>query len=76
MGPQLSLFFENEKAALIQQINAEFEKVGVLIASVLCNLSLMSRLSSCGFDSELVILSFTACWRETTESNQGPVKQK
>lgn len=27
MGPQLSLFFENEKPALVQQINAEFEKV-------------------------------------------------
>ncbi|XP_075235279.1 msps cytoskeleton-associated protein 5 isoform X2 [Lycorma delicatula] len=26
MGPQLSLFFENEKPALLQQINAEFEK--------------------------------------------------
>lgn len=26
MGPQLSMFFENEKAALVQQINAEFEK--------------------------------------------------
>lgn len=28
MGPQLGLFFENEKPALLQQINAEFEKVG------------------------------------------------
>jgi len=27
MGPQLSLFFENEKPTLVQQINAEFEKV-------------------------------------------------
>lgn len=27
MGPQLGLFFENEKPALLQQINAEFEKV-------------------------------------------------
>lgn len=26
MGPQLSMFFENEKPALVQQINAEFEK--------------------------------------------------
>lgn len=26
MGPQLSLFFENEKPTLVQQINAEFEK--------------------------------------------------
>ncbi|XP_065221041.1 protein mini spindles isoform X2 [Planococcus citri] len=26
MGPQLGLFFENEKPALLQQINAEFEK--------------------------------------------------
>lgn len=26
MGPQLSLFFENEKPALVQQINSEFEK--------------------------------------------------
>ncbi|KAE8740038.1 hypothetical protein FOCC_FOCC014444 [Frankliniella occidentalis] len=26
MGPQLALFFENEKPALVQQINAEFEK--------------------------------------------------
>lgn len=33
MGPQLSLFFENEKAALIQQINAEFEKVGTMLPS-------------------------------------------
>lgn len=27
MGPQLGLFFENEKPTLVQQINAEFEKV-------------------------------------------------
>lgn len=27
MGPQLSMFFESEKTALVQQINAEFEKV-------------------------------------------------
>lgn len=27
MGPQLSLFFENEKPTLVQQIHAEFEKV-------------------------------------------------
>jgi len=27
VGPQLSLFFENEKQTLLQQINAEFEKV-------------------------------------------------
>lgn len=27
MGPQLNLFFENEKPTLVQQINAEFEKV-------------------------------------------------
>lgn len=27
MGQQLGLFFENEKPALVQQINAEFEKV-------------------------------------------------
>jgi len=26
IGPQLNLFFENEKPALLQQINAEFEK--------------------------------------------------
>lgn len=31
MGPQLSLFFENEKPTLVQQINAEFEKVLLLI---------------------------------------------
>lgn len=29
MGPQLSLFFENEKPTLVQQINAEFEKVNM-----------------------------------------------
>jgi len=27
VGPQLSLFFENEKPTLLQQIKAEFEKV-------------------------------------------------
>jgi len=27
MGPQLGLFFENEKPTLVQQINAEFEKM-------------------------------------------------
>jgi len=27
MGPQLSLFLENEKPSLVQQINAEFAKV-------------------------------------------------
>lgn len=27
MGPQLILFFENEKPSLLKQINAEFEKV-------------------------------------------------
>lgn len=27
MGPALSLFFENEKPTLVQQINAEFQKV-------------------------------------------------
>lgn len=27
MGQNLALFFENEKPALVQQINAEFEKV-------------------------------------------------
>ncbi len=27
MGPQIRMFFEDEKAALLQQIDAEFEKV-------------------------------------------------
>jgi len=27
VGPQLCLFFENEKPTLLQQIKAEFEKV-------------------------------------------------
>jgi len=31
MGPQLSLFFENEKPTLVQQINAEFEKVRSIV---------------------------------------------
>jgi len=31
MGPQLSLFFENEKPTLVQQINAEFEKVNFIV---------------------------------------------
>lgn len=31
MGPQLIMFFENEKPALLQQINAEFEKVNTIL---------------------------------------------
>ena len=34
MGPQLRMFFEDEKPALLQQIDAEFEKVGQLRAAV------------------------------------------
>lgn len=38
MGPQLSLFFENEKPALVQQINAEFDKVNIWNTSFLMSL--------------------------------------
>lgn len=31
MGQQLRMFFEDEKAALLQQIDAEFEKVWIKI---------------------------------------------
>lgn len=34
MGPQLSLFFENEKPTLVQQINAEFEKVNLFVKNI------------------------------------------
>lgn len=36
MGPQLNLFFENEKPSLVQQINAEFEKVLLIIIKNVC----------------------------------------
>jgi hypothetical protein len=40
MGRQLSFFFENEKPALVQQINAEFEKVSTPVLVLLGTLYL------------------------------------
>ena len=35
MGPKLRVFFENEKPALLQQIDAKFEKVCNILWTVL-----------------------------------------
>jgi hypothetical protein len=44
MGRQLSFFFENEKPALVQQINAEFEKLGKKVLNISCNFAAMKQL--------------------------------
>ena len=38
LGPQLLIFFEDEKSQVVQQIQAEFDKVKFTVFFMICNL--------------------------------------